>query len=79
MKHTIDPMVAARLVDAAFFGVVDELLDLLKEGCTLEDLDKALEEAADKMAEYFNENEEMTEADYDTLIRTVNPTTEMEE
>tara|TARA_B100000925_G_scaffold285315_1_gene261481 strand:+ start:2189 stop:2455 length:267 start_codon:yes stop_codon:yes gene_type:complete len=49
-KYTIDPKVSARLIDAAYFGVLDDVLDLLKDGTTLQEIDRVVEEAADKMA-----------------------------
>jgi len=50
MKYTIDPKLAARLIDAAYFHVLDDVLDLLKEGAILEEIDRVVEEAADAMA-----------------------------
>jgi len=65
MKYTIDPKVSARLIDAAYFHVLDEVLDLLKEGTTLEEIDRVVEEAADEMAralgcdDYEEDSEEL--------------------
>ena len=64
-KYTIDPKVSARLIDAAYFGVLDDVLDLLKDGTTLEEIDRVVEEAADKMAkalgcdDYEEDSEEL--------------------
>ena len=64
-KYTIDPKVSARLIDAAYFGVLDDVLDLLKDSTTLEEIDRVVEEAADKMAralgcdDYEEESEEL--------------------
>lgn len=49
-KYRLDPKLLARLTDAAYFGVMDDIIILLEEGCHLRDLDKVVEDAAERMA-----------------------------
>lgn len=43
--YKVDPQILARINDAQFFGCLDEVMELLGTGCTLEDLDMVLEKA----------------------------------
>ena len=70
MKETykIPKEIADRLIDLAFFASLDEALDLLRGGCTVEDLDLLLDKARGEgiISTFIYVEEDQEEVVYET-------------